>query len=119
MGPEEVRVGRREFGEDREKRRLFGSGDGWEGVEHGVHEREGLRLGVEVECGEERDGCAEGRKPDLRVVSASNPEADCGEWGRLGVNVLRRAAISESDDAASMELRPVGHEVYRGRQNEE
>ena len=34
------------------------------------------------------------------------------------MKVLGRAALSESDDAASIELKPVGHGVDRGQQNE-
>ena len=66
MWTEEVRVRARELGQDGEERGLLGTREGRESIEHGVHECEGLRLGIEVECGEERDGCAEGREPDLR-----------------------------------------------------
>ena len=78
MWAEEVRVRARELGKDGKECRLLGTREGREGVEHGVHECEGLRLGVEVECGEERNGRAERREPDLRTVSASNPGVDAG-----------------------------------------
>ena len=78
MWAEEVRVRARELGEYGEERGLLRTREGRKGIEHRVHEREGLCLGVEVECGEERDGRAERREPDLRTVSASNPGVDAG-----------------------------------------
>lgn len=61
MGPEEVRVGRGELGDDEQERREAHVRERREGVEHRVHERERLRLLREVERGQECDGRAEGR----------------------------------------------------------
>ena len=42
-----------------------------QGVEHGVHEREGLGLLGEIAGGEEGNGSSEGSEPDLTVKVVS------------------------------------------------
>ena len=66
MWTEEVGIRRGKFRQYGEEWGLLGMWDRWEGIQHGVHEREGLRLLREITGREESDGRAEGCEADLK-----------------------------------------------------
>ena len=73
MWAEEVGIGGGKLRQYGKEGRLLGMWDGGEGIEHRIHEREGLRLLREITGRKESDGRAEGRQANLadRIIISS------------------------------------------------